>query len=414
MAKVTIAGGGVLGSQIAFQIASYGHEVTVYDINDETIQAAKDKMSKNAEGYATFHDVPLEKAREIEASIAYTDDPATAVEDTYLLIEAIVENFDIKKSFYEQFGAVAPEKTIFGSNTSNLLPSSMMDYTGRPEKYIALHFSNPVYEKPLVEIMATSKTDPALVDEMVEFFTAMDMVPAIAHKEVRGYLFNSVLIPWEEGGLKLLAEDTASAHDIDRVWLQSLPETKGVFGTVDLQGLDVVIALNDGKLQENPDEQWRARVIEIAKERRDQGKRGIVDGEGFYTYPDPEFQTKEFLEPQVSNHDEVLAGQMTPFLRGALRLVADEVGTPADIDKAWAVGRGVPSGPFAYVDQIGLQKVRDVLQEQFGESGDDIDRKAIDLLSGMIDKGETGKDAGVGFYDYTDGEPVERTFSFDN
>lgn len=121
-------------------------------------------MIKNAQGYALFKGISEEEAQKIAGQITYTDDAHMATEDADLVIESITENFEIKKAFYQEFGEAAPDKTIFGTNTSGLLPSQLMAFTGRPEKYVGLHFSNPVWEKPIVEVMGTSKTNSEIVE----------------------------------------------------------------------------------------------------------------------------------------------------------------------------------------------------------------------------------------------------------
>ena len=140
-------------------------------------------MIKNAQGYALFKGISEEEAQKIAGQITYTDDAHMATEDADLVIESITENFEIKKAFYQEFGEAAPDKTIFGTNTSGLLPSQLMAFTGRPEKYVGLHFSNPVWEKPIVEVMGTSKTNSEIVEQMVDFAHDMKMTPVVAHKE---------------------------------------------------------------------------------------------------------------------------------------------------------------------------------------------------------------------------------------
>lgn len=184
-----------------------------------------------------------------------------------------------------------------------------MDITGRPEKDIGFHFSNPVWDKPMAEIMKTSKTSQEVFNQLVEFTEAMDLTPIIAHKEQPAYLLNSLLIPWLEGAQQLYADEIATPEDIDKTWIAGGGDHTGPFGVFDGVGLDTLIAVEEGRLQTDPDNawkdnSWRQVFIDKMKERRDQNLRGMVDGKGFYTYPDPEFKDSEFFEndPKFKEH----------------------------------------------------------------------------------------------------------------
>ena len=150
--KVTIAGSGVLGSQIAFQTAFHDFEVNVYDINDGAIAAAKERM-ENLKGIYGEYFNDNERAKQAFASLNYFTDLAEAVKDADLVIEAVPERVEIKQSFYKDLAKVAPEKTVFASNSSTLLPSQFAEYTGRPDKFLALHFANSIWDKNTAEIM---------------------------------------------------------------------------------------------------------------------------------------------------------------------------------------------------------------------------------------------------------------------
>ena len=194
--KVTVLGTGVLGSQIAYQTAFHGFEVTAWDID-----GAKDGKSAAA----------LER-------ITVTSDLADAVKDADLVIEAVPENPAIKTDTWTKVGELAPEKTIFATNTSTLLPSSFMEATGRPEKFLALHYANRIWAMNTAEIMGTSKTDAAVFDTVVEFATEQGMVPIPLKKEQPGYVLNSLLVPLLNAASALLVNEVAEPETIDATW----------------------------------------------------------------------------------------------------------------------------------------------------------------------------------------------------
>lgn len=143
--KVTVLGTGVLGSQIAFQSAFSGFDVTAYDINDDAIKAAGERFDKLATVYESeVAGAGGGKATKTAAGITLTSDLAQAVSDADLVIEAVPEVLSIKQDTYAKLAELAPERTIFASNSSTLLPSAMVGFTGRPDRFLALHFANHV------------------------------------------------------------------------------------------------------------------------------------------------------------------------------------------------------------------------------------------------------------------------------
>src|SRR5699024_7589997 len=139
--NVIVVGSSVIGSQIEFQTAFYGYQVNIYDINDDVLVKAKKRI--NAIIRTNTDNLKDEKkANEEITRITFHSDIEKFVENIDLVIEAIPEVIDIKKDFYKELGKVSPEKTIFATNTSTLLPSQFAQDTGRPEKFSALHFAN--------------------------------------------------------------------------------------------------------------------------------------------------------------------------------------------------------------------------------------------------------------------------------
>lgn len=151
--NVTVAGSGVLGFQIAFQAAFHHYKVTVYDISDEVLEKAKAKFNSLSEALKNEMNATDEQLALTFNNLYYSSDLAEAVKDADLMIESVPENPQIKQEFYEKLAAVAPEKTIFATNTSTLLPSALAPYTGRPNQFIALHFANDIRKYNTAEIM---------------------------------------------------------------------------------------------------------------------------------------------------------------------------------------------------------------------------------------------------------------------
>lgn len=141
---VTVCGSGVLGSQIAFQTAFHGFDVRVYDLNDDLIGKAKATLSGLQTPYQQDLHATSADTHAALNRIRFFTDLTQAVRGSDLVIEAIPEVLDIKQRFYTELGKVADAHTIFATNSSTLLPSAMMDFTGRPERFLALHFANRI------------------------------------------------------------------------------------------------------------------------------------------------------------------------------------------------------------------------------------------------------------------------------
>ena len=160
-----------------------------------------------------------------------------AAADADLVIEAIAEDPEQKISFYQELAKHLPEKTILVTNSSTMLPSSFAKYTGRPEKYLALHFANSIWSNNTAEIMGHSETQQEYYDEVVKFAEDINMVPLKLKKEQPGYILNSMLVPFLSAAEALLANDVADHETIDKTWILATGAPIGPFRILDIVGL---------------------------------------------------------------------------------------------------------------------------------------------------------------------------------
>lgn len=278
--RVTVLGTGVLGSQIIYQTAYHGFDVVAYDISDEVLEGARTRTAGLAQVYT--HEVTgATEASTTEAlgRITYSSDLAAAVADADLVIEAVPESLDIKRDTYQKLAAAAPEKTIFATNSSTLLPSDLREFTGRPEKFLALHFANHVWAQNTAEVMGTDQTDPAVFQQVVEFAGQIGMVPIEIKKEKAGYVLNSLLVPLLDAAAELYVDGIADPETVDKTWRIGTGAPLGPFQIYDIVGLTTAynIASTHGGKQ--------AEFARLLKENFiDKGKLGTATGEGFYSY----------------------------------------------------------------------------------------------------------------------------------
>lgn len=307
--NVVVAGGGVLGSQIAYQAAYKGFNVTVWLRSEGSVERARPKFEQLRQTYLGtleamksdpaaycrgLADTPELSADEIEQlkqraqqafeSIVFTTSYEAAAKDADLVIEAIAEDPKQKDAFYAELAKYLPESTILVTNSSTLLPSQIAASTGRPEKFLALHFANRIWRNNTAEVMGHPGTDQAAYDEVVRFAADLGMVPLQLHKEQPGYILNSMLVPFLNAAETLYATGVADPETIDKTWMLGTGAPLGPFRILDIVGLTTAynIVVLDPRTKD-PDS-VPAKIAAALKERIDAGKTGVDAGEGFYRY----------------------------------------------------------------------------------------------------------------------------------
>ncbi|MDN7242769.1 3-hydroxyacyl-CoA dehydrogenase [Planococcus sp. N028] len=294
--NITIAGSGVLGSQIAYQTAFKGFDVTVYDINEEAIARSQQRIAKLKENYKRDLKASQEEVDAAYNRMLFKMNLTEAVTDADLVIEAIPEVVDIKMSFYKELGALAPEHTIFATNSSTLLPSQFAEATGRPEKFLALHFANTIWINNTAEIMMHPETDLNVFNEVMAFAKAIGMVALPLYKEQPGYILNSLLVPFLEAAELLLVKEVADVHTIDKTWKIATGAPLGPFAILDVIGINTAYNIVKAKAEATGKEEYRKLANLLKTEYIDKGKLGRATGEGFYSYPNPAFMEPDFLK----------------------------------------------------------------------------------------------------------------------
>jgi len=294
--NVTIAGGGTLGSQIAWQTAFHGFNVTVYDAFDKGIEGSKSFHQQFAALFLKTRSATQTDIDQTFSRLSYTTDLKVAVKDADLVSESVPENTEIKKDFYAKLAKVAPEKTIFTTNSSTTLPSEYAKETRRPAKFLALHFANGIWDANVGEVMGHPETDPVIFDLVVEFAKDIGMVPIPIHKEQNGYVLNSLLVPLLSAAANLLVTGVSDVESIDKTWMICSGTKMGPFGTMDTIGMQTMYNIDVLWGELLGDQSMLDRAAYIKKNYIDKGKMGTSTGEGFYKYPNPTYQNENFLK----------------------------------------------------------------------------------------------------------------------
>ncbi len=310
--KIVVAGGGVLGSQIAYQAAYCGFDVTIWLRSEASIGRTKPKLdnlkkvydetikmmaeikendsriwANGISAYENFNkDACLKASENAYASIKLELNLESAVNNADLVIESMAEIADEKMAFYEKLSKVLPEKTVIVTNSSTLLPSKLAKSTGRSNKYLALHFANTIWKNNMVEVMASPKTDPKYFEEVIEFAEAIRMIPLPVRKEKSGYLLNSMLVPLLFSGMDLYVNGVSDPKSIDKAWTLGTGAPKGPFQILDTVGLQTAynIVQMYVKIPSFLAPYNFKGMSKMLKKYIDEGKLGKASKEGFYKY----------------------------------------------------------------------------------------------------------------------------------
>ena len=224
------------------------------------------------------------KADDAFNSLVLTTSYEDAAADADLVIEAIAENPQEKIAFYTELQKHLPENTVLVTNTSTLLPSQLAEYTGRPEKYLALHFANNIWKSNTAEVMGHAGTEQKYYDQVVEFAEQIRMIPLQLHKEQPGYILNTLLVPFLFAGETLVARGVSDPETVDKTWMLATGAPMGPMRILDVVGLTTAYNIVSMSPDLSDPESDSAKIAKMLKEKIDAGKTGINAGEGFYKY----------------------------------------------------------------------------------------------------------------------------------
>ena len=287
--RITTAGAGTMGSQVAWQMAFHGKHVIVYDAIPAGLERGKALHREYAEHFLRQRGATRKQIDDTLARLTYTTDLAAAVGDADLISESVPESMPIKESFWREASKHAPARTVFTTNTSTLPPSALAGFVDRPQQFLALHFAIGVWESNLGEVMGHPDTDPAVFERVLTFAEEIGLVPIPIRKEQSGYIVNSLLVPWCTAALDLLVRGVSDVDSIDRTWMITLQTGMGPCGMMDRMGLGVVyhVANLIGETTPNSEAFHYARYLD--EEFIQKGHLGIASGKGFYSYPNSAF-----------------------------------------------------------------------------------------------------------------------------
>jgi len=385
--KVLVIGAGTMGHAIAELVALYGNEVYLVDIKKEILDQAIANIKWSLEELQIKG--RIKDANEVLSRIHPSTDFKAYSNEAELVIEAITENLELKKKLFEELDKNCKEGTILASNTSSIPISKLAEATNRKGKVAGLHFFNPPLLIRFVEIIGHENIEEDTLIELVNFAKNLEMDYVVVRKDIPGFIVNRLAIRGFLEAIKLVDEGFRY-EEIDAFVKKRLGYPMGIFELADFVGIDILYSV----LKEMHNAGEKVRIPKVLEELIENKRLGIKTGAGFYEYG---FKQKT----HVIKSDTIYKISPLRFLASTINeaswLIENNVCNAEDIDKAIKKGLNLVKGPLEYADDIGIDKVVEMLERLKKERNED-EYNPNHLLLELVSKGNLGKKTGMGFY----------------
>jgi 3-hydroxybutyryl-CoA dehydrogenase len=281
--KVGVVGCGLMGSGIAQVAANAGFQVTVREVSPQLVEKGLQSIDKNLQRLVDKGTLPQAERDKVRGRLRGT----TNLEDLKacdIVIEAIIEQLPAKRELWNALDKICPKATIFASNTSSLSITEMATFTQRPDRFLGLHFFNPVPVMKLVEVIRTIATDPKVNEDVVAFAVRLGKTP-VRTTDRTGFIVNRLLVPYLLDAVRALEEGVGSVEDIDNSMKLGCGHPMGPLALLDFVGNDTTYYIANIMFDEFKEKRFASPPL--LKRMVLSGWNGRKAGRGFYDYSDP-------------------------------------------------------------------------------------------------------------------------------
>lgn len=273
---VTVFGSGIMGSGIAQTLATHSHSVALVDVNETLLAKSRSFIASNLKR-------KQQPVDEILSRITTTTDRIEAVGETEVVIEAVIEDLEVKRSLFKDLCLVAPRSALFCTNTSSLSINEIAKATNRKDRVIGLHFFNPVPQMPLVEVVATEHTSQDTIERAKELCKSIRKQP-VECKDTAGFIVNRLLVPYLMEAFRIVERGDAKMEDVDLAMKLGAGYPMGPFELADYVGLDTIKFITDGWYRKELKGNDVVKPVKLLDELVKRGCFGKKSGRGFYDY----------------------------------------------------------------------------------------------------------------------------------
>ena len=362
---VSVIGAGTMGSGIAQVAASNGCKVNLIDTFPNALENSQTKLQSILNRLVKKGKIDENEAKSILANINWTVELAE-VSQSDLVVEAIVENMEIKQKLFSQMESLVAEDCILATNTSSLSVAGITAACNNPSRILGIHFFNPVPVMKLVEVIPTEKTDNRLCQNVKLILESWGK-SVVTAKDTPGFIVNRVARPFYGEALRIYEEGIADFATIDWAMKEFGGFRMGPFTLMDYIGNDInytaTKAVYDGT---NHDPRYKPSPTQ--KKMMDEGLLGRKSGKGYFDY------SESAVNPEPKKNEELGRGIFIRILAMLINAAADAlngaIATRDDIDTAMTTGVNYPKGLLKWADEIGIQKVLKQLQGLQSNSND--------------------------------------------
>jgi len=360
-AVVAVIGAGTMGAGIAQVCLAAGHEVVLYDVDEAALARGRARIDDGLDRLVERGRLAPDARAAALASLREAHTIETAAAGADVVIEAALEDIELKRTIFRALGASAPPQTLLATNTSALPVSAIGSASGRPESALGLHFFNPAPVMPLVEVVQGDRTSAAAMGRAIDFVAGLGKT-AVACRDEPGFIVNRVNRPFTLEALRMVEAGEAGVEQVDHA-LTAAGYPMGPFALMDLVGIDVNYAVARS-LWEAFDGALRFATSPIQHGLVEAGNLGRKSGQGFYRY---EGGRAAGLAPAFASaagnlaHADMVGRIELAIINEAYHAAGDGVAEASDIDRAMKLGANHPYGPFERAGQLGLRRVIDGL-----------------------------------------------------